>query len=98
MIHFPTLVEHSYVADLVVKLTSPQGTTVTLIDDAGGGLNDGNNFCQTVFDDEGGLSLIDLILPVGRRRWGHPIRVPSFRNSRWPLSRAKTQTVCGPSP
>ncbi len=65
-------IDHTYVVDLVVKLTSPHGTTVTLIDGAGGGLNDGNNFCQTVLDDEGGLTLIDLILPVGPPPLGPP--------------------------
>ncbi|MBA3354808.1 MAG: proprotein convertase P-domain-containing protein [Pyrinomonadaceae bacterium] len=65
-------IDHTYVVDLVVKLTSPQGTTVTLIDGAGGGVNDGNNFCQTVLDDEEGLTLIDLILPVGPPPLGPP--------------------------
>jgi subtilisin-like proprotein convertase family protein len=65
-------IDHTYVVDLVVKLTSPAGTTVTLIDGAGGGFNDGNNFCQTVLDDEGGLTLIDLILPVGPSPLGPP--------------------------
>jgi subtilisin-like proprotein convertase family protein len=86
-------IEHSYVADLVVKLTSPQGTTVTLIDGAGGGLNDGNNFCQTVFDDEGGLSLIDLILPVGPPPLGPPYSgtfIPEF-----PLAAFKGQNANG---
>lgn len=47
---------HSWVGDLRVTLTSPQGTTVTLVNRPGGpGFgSDGNNFCQTVFDDEGG--------------------------------------------
>lgn len=44
-------VDHSWVGDLTFKLTSPSGTTVTLIDQAGGALNGGNNFCQTVLDD-----------------------------------------------
>lgn len=86
-------IEHSYLADLVVKLTSPQGTTVTLIDGAGGGLNDGNNFCQTVFDDEGGLTLIDLILPVGPPPLGPPYSgtfIPEF-----PLAAFKGQTANG---
>lgn len=47
--------DHTYVGDLVVTLTSPRGTTVTLIDGAGGG---GNNFCNTLLDDEAkGISI-----------------------------------------
>jgi subtilisin-like proprotein convertase family protein len=86
-------IEHSYVADLVVKLTSPQGTTVTLIDGAGGGLNDGNNFCQTVFDDEGGLSLIDLILPAGPPPLGPPYSGTFIPES--PLAAFKGQNANG---
>jgi subtilisin-like proprotein convertase family protein len=43
---------HDYVGDLVVKLTSPQGTTVTLMNRPGGASNSGRNFCQTVLDDD----------------------------------------------
>lgn len=39
---------HTYVADLTLVLTSPQGTAVTLMSGAGGS---GNNLCQTVFSD-----------------------------------------------
>jgi uncharacterized repeat protein (TIGR01451 family) len=48
--------DHTYVSDLVVKLTSPRGTTVTLINHAGSG---GNNFCNTLLDDESNGPLID---------------------------------------
>lgn len=41
--------DHSFVMDLQVRLESPAGTTVLLINRVGG---DGNNFCQTVLDDE----------------------------------------------
>jgi subtilisin-like proprotein convertase family protein len=41
--------DHTYTADLLIKLTSPQGTTVTLINGVGGS---GNNFCQTLLDDQ----------------------------------------------
>jgi subtilisin-like proprotein convertase family protein len=44
-------VDHSWVGDLSFRLTSPSGTTVTLIDAAGGPNNYGANFCQTVLDD-----------------------------------------------
>jgi subtilisin-like proprotein convertase family protein len=48
--------DHSWVGDLVVTLTSPQGTTVTLMNRPGNG-GDGNNFCHTTLDDEGGASI-----------------------------------------
>lgn len=44
--------DHTWVGDLVVTLTSPQGKTVTLIDRLGLGNNSGNNFCNTRLDDE----------------------------------------------
>lgn len=43
---------HDFVGDLIVKLTSPQGTTVTLMNRPGGVNNSGRNFCQTVLDDD----------------------------------------------
>jgi subtilisin-like proprotein convertase family protein len=49
-------VDHSWVGDLVFKLTSPQGTTVTVINriDSGGinGNCSNDNFFNTVLDDE----------------------------------------------
>ncbi|HEY9282083.1 MAG TPA: proprotein convertase P-domain-containing protein, partial [Pyrinomonadaceae bacterium] len=45
-------VNHTWVGDLVFKLTSPSGTTVTVINQAGGVNNSGNNFCNTVLDDD----------------------------------------------
>jgi subtilisin-like proprotein convertase family protein len=56
--------EHSWVGDLVITLTSPQGTTVTLMNQAGGPLNSGNNFCNTLLDD-GATALIQGISPAG---------------------------------
>lgn len=52
-------VDHSWIGDLVFRLTSPAGTTVTIINRAGGGGNGGNNFCQTLLDDDaaGGISI-----------------------------------------
>jgi subtilisin-like proprotein convertase family protein len=43
---------HDWVGDLVIKLTSPKGTTVTLLNRPGGGDNNGRNFCQTLLDDD----------------------------------------------
>lgn len=42
--------EHSYVGDLTLTLTSPAGTTVTLLRGRGGAAN---NLCQTTFADDG---------------------------------------------
>lgn len=47
--------DHSYVSDLDIFLTSPQGTTITLASDVGGS---GNNFCQTTLDDDGSFTPI----------------------------------------
>ncbi|MEM7393559.1 MAG: proprotein convertase P-domain-containing protein, partial [Verrucomicrobiota bacterium] len=49
---------HSWVGDLVITLISPQGTAVRLMNRPGNG-SSGNNFCQTVLDDESAGSLID---------------------------------------
>ncbi len=45
--------DHTWVGDLVITLTNPQGTVVSLINRPGGGTvgSSGNNFCQTVLDD-----------------------------------------------
>jgi subtilisin-like proprotein convertase family protein len=56
--------DHSWVGDLVITLTSPQGTTVTLMNQPGGPLNSGNNFCNTVLDDNA-TALIQGISPAG---------------------------------
>ena len=50
--------DHDWIGDLIITLESPSGTTVTLVDrmgttDPGFVGNSGNNFCQTVLDDEG---------------------------------------------
>ncbi len=55
---------HSWVGDLVVKLTSPGGTTVTIVDrpgftGAGFGCNN-NNFFGTTLNDDGGLPAIEI--------------------------------------
>jgi subtilisin-like proprotein convertase family protein len=52
--------DHTWVGDLVIKLTSPSGKTVTLMNRPGGSLNSGNNFCQTVLDDAGATSIQDV--------------------------------------
>ncbi|MBI1764628.1 MAG: proprotein convertase P-domain-containing protein [Acidobacteria bacterium] len=56
---------HDFVGDLVVKLTSPQGTTIVLMDRPGSAANSGRNFCQTVLDDDSaGATSIQQISPL----------------------------------
>jgi len=50
-------IDHSWVGDLALRLTSPGGTSVTLLDAPGGPLNSGNNLCQTVLDDAAAPSI-----------------------------------------
>jgi subtilisin-like proprotein convertase family protein len=49
--------DHTWVGDLVARLTSPTSTTVTLMTQPGGASNQGNNFCQTILDDSGSSSI-----------------------------------------
>ena len=43
--------DHTYVWDLIARLTSPTSTAVTVMSQPGGASNSGNNFCQTTLDD-----------------------------------------------
>jgi subtilisin-like proprotein convertase family protein len=52
--------DHSWVGDLIVSLTSPSGTTVTLLNRPGGATNSGNNFCNTVLDDAAPWSIQNI--------------------------------------
>src|SRR5262249_39081494 len=52
--------DHSWVGDVTVTLISPAGTAVTVISHAGGTLNSGNNFCQTLLDDGAANSIQDV--------------------------------------
>jgi subtilisin-like proprotein convertase family protein len=45
--------DHAFVGDLVLTLTSPSGTSVPLTVET---TNGGNNFCKTVFDDAAGTA------------------------------------------
>jgi subtilisin-like proprotein convertase family protein len=56
--------DHTFVGDLIVTLTSPQGTTITLMNQPGGFNNSGRNFCNTVLDDSAS-DLIQTITPAG---------------------------------
>lgn len=57
-------VDHTWVGDLIFRLTSPTGTAVTVINQAGGPNNSGNNFCQTILQD-GAASSIQNVTPAG---------------------------------
>jgi hypothetical protein len=72
-------VDHTWVGDLVFNLTSPGGTTVTLMSRPGGTGNSANNFCQTVLTDAA----------------ASPIRAPSSRPLRWGPSPGRTGTAPG---
>jgi subtilisin-like proprotein convertase family protein len=50
-------IAHQWVGDLVIDLTSPQGTTVRLAEHPGGPDNFGQNLTGTVFDDEAPVNI-----------------------------------------
>lgn len=52
-------IDHTYVGDLIMTLTSPQGTSVILMNRPGSGGygSSGNNFCQTLLDDSATTSI-----------------------------------------
>ncbi len=56
-------VNHSWVGDLVIKITSPGGTTVTVFDQPGVPASPfgcgSNNLAQLVLDDDGGLPAVE---------------------------------------
>jgi hypothetical protein len=52
--------DHSWVGDLVISLTSPAGTTVNLMNRPGGPNNSANNFCGTVLSDDAVNSIQDV--------------------------------------
>lgn len=58
-------VDHTWVGDLTFKLKSPANTSVTFINRPGGSSNGGNNFCQTLLDDQGGFPSIGIITAAG---------------------------------
>jgi subtilisin-like proprotein convertase family protein len=48
---------HTWVGDVSLRLTSPGGTSVTLLNAPGGPNNSANNFCKTVLSDAGATSI-----------------------------------------
>jgi subtilisin-like proprotein convertase family protein len=62
-------IAHEWVGDLVIDLTSPQGTTVRLADHPGGPDNGGQNFSGTIFDDDAPVNISAASAPyTGRFR------------------------------
>ncbi len=55
-------VDHTFLADLTFKLTSPAGTTVTFMQSRGSG---GNNICSLFFDDDGAFPAISTLPATG---------------------------------
>jgi subtilisin-like proprotein convertase family protein len=56
-------ITHSWVGDLVIELKGPDGTTVTLARHPGGPDNGGQDFVQTVFDDEADTNISSGLAP-----------------------------------
>ena len=50
-------ITHTWVGDLQIRLRSPVGTVVWLADRPGGASNSGDNFTNTVFDDQASTTL-----------------------------------------
>jgi subtilisin-like proprotein convertase family protein len=48
---------HTWVGDLVLDITAPDGTRVVLAEHPGGPDNSGNNFTNTIFDDEASTNI-----------------------------------------
>jgi subtilisin-like proprotein convertase family protein len=61
-------IDHQWVGDLRIDITGPDGTTVTLADQPGGPWNNGQDFVNTVFDDEAGAVIAAQAPYTGRFR------------------------------
>jgi subtilisin-like proprotein convertase family protein len=88
-------VDHSWVGDLKFTLTSPGGTAVVLMNRPGGGTfgSSGNNFCQTLLDDDGAFPSIQSITSTGAPPLGPPY-TGTFKPQN-PLSAFDGQTADG---
>lgn len=92
-------IDHSWVGDLTMTLTSPSGTKVTLFDRPGGINNSGNNLCKTRLID-GATSSIQNIAIAGAPWQGdykplQPLQAFSGENSdgTWILSVKDSVTI-----
>ncbi|HEX7997150.1 MAG TPA: FG-GAP-like repeat-containing protein [Pyrinomonadaceae bacterium] len=58
-------IDHTWVGDLIITVTSPQGTTVSVFDRPGVPASSvgfsGNNICNMLLDDEGGFPLVENV-------------------------------------
>ena len=63
-------IEHTYIGDLVVKLSAPSGDTITVHDRAGGGVDNLN----TVYDTSNNLSLGALLGKSPQGTWKLEVR------------------------
>jgi len=85
-------IDHSWVGDLIATLTSPAGTTVTLMSRPGGTGNSGNNFCQTVLSDSASTSIQNIAIAdapwTGTFRPAQPLSAFSgeIANGTWVLN------------
>jgi subtilisin-like proprotein convertase family protein len=92
-------VSHSWVGDLVMKLTSPGGTTVTLMSRPGGETNSANNFCQTILTDSAVNSIQTVAIAgapyVGSFRPASPLSAFTGENAdgTWILNVSDNVTV-----
>lgn len=53
--------DHTWIGDVSLVLSSPAGTAVSVLNAIGGPNNDGNNLCQTVLDDTGATSIESVV-------------------------------------
>ena len=61
-------IDHPWVGDLRIDITGPDGTTVTLVNQPGGPENLGDDFVNTVFDDEASSDIARQSPYTGRFR------------------------------
>ncbi|MFN7928727.1 MAG: S8 family serine peptidase [Blastocatellia bacterium] len=55
-----TGLQHTWVGDVTLRLISPSGTVVTLMSQPGGANNFGQNFCNTLLDDNASASIQNI--------------------------------------
>jgi hypothetical protein len=55
-------IDHSWAGDLILSLRTPSGRSVTVMSEPGGPFNSGNNFCQTILDDDAANSINNVNL------------------------------------
>lgn len=92
-------ISHTWVSDLALQLTSPGGTTVTLMNTIGGGSNGANNLCQTVLSDAGATSIQNVTAAqapyTGTFRPATPLArfIGEDANGSWTLNASDSTTI-----